>query len=566
MANIVPLVANGLAGIPLFSDFSDMATMSGSQDQDRSDTPGGGVTAGEIRVLVVDDLSANLDLLEDVLTDSGYLPVRASNGVEALKRLDEGTVHVIVADAMMPKMDGFQLCKEVRAHHAFARIPLIIYSGTYVDDADREFARKIGADRYVMKTAGLDPLTDAVNDLVQQRYGLKPGQVPPEKKERIGDQAFLEQHHTLVIKKLEEKMAELEQNARRLEAKNREIQISEDRYRSLFEHVSLAIFVVDRATGRVLDVNTRGLSLLRMTRGELLELPQIPFADDGGLAESIRKAETTFSGEAALKTGDGEVLYVEVGVGPMTQREDTRVVLYVRDSTEQRKLRAQLFQAEKMGLLGRLAAGIAHEIRNPLSAISLNLQYLLQKYGSNADIHQSARDALEGTQRVAAVVENTLGLARISPPVLRPENINPLVEAVIGFLRISTQQKDIHLESHLMSGLPPILADAKQVQQVVLNIIQNAIDASPEHDTVTVRTGRSGERTIEVGVRDHGPGIPPGQRQRLFEQFQTTKSGGTGLGLSLSKQIMDRHDGDIRVDVAPEGGTVVTIVFPVAGA
>jgi len=99
-----------------------------------------------------------------------------------------------------------------------------------------------------------------------------------------------------------------------------------------------------------------------------------------------------------------------------------------------------------------------------------------------------------------------------------------------------------------------------------LNIIQNAIDASPEHDTVTVRTGRSGERTIEVGVRDHGPGIPPGQRQRLFEQFQTTKSGGTGLGLSLSKQIMDRHDGDIRVDVAPQGGTVVTIVFPVAGA
>ncbi len=361
-------------------------------------------------------------------------------------------------------------------------------------------------------------------------------------------------------------MAELEQYARRLEIKNREIQVSEDRYRSLFEHVSLAIFVVDRATGRVLDVNARGLSLLRMTRDELLGLPQIPFAQDGGLADSIRKAEATFTGEAALRTGDGEVLDVEVGVGPMTQREDARVLLYVRDITEQRKLRAQLFQAEKMGLLGRLAAGIAHEIRNPLSAVSLNLQYLLQKYGSNADIRQSARDALEGTQRVATVVENTLGLARVSPPVLRPENVNPLVETVIGFLRISTQQKDIHLESHLTSGLPPILADAKQVQQVLLNIIQNAIDASPGHGIVTVGTGRSGEGAVEIVVRDHGPGIPPEQQQRLFEQFHTTKSGGTGLGLSLSKQIMDRHQGEIRVDVAPGGGTVVTIVFPVPSA
>jgi PAS domain S-box-containing protein len=417
----------------------------------------------------------------------------------------------------------------------------------------------------VMKTAGLDPLTDAVNDLVQQRYGRTPGQMPPEKNERIGDQAFLEQHHTLVIKKLEEKMAELEQYARRLEAKNREIQVSEDRYRSLFEHVSLAIFVVDRATGRVLDVNTRGLALLRMTREELLRLPQIPFAADGGLADGIRKAETTFTGEAAVKTGDGEVLDVEVGVGPMTHREDTRILLYVRDITEQRKLRAELFQAEKMGLLGRVAAGIAHEIRNPLSAISLNLQYLLQKYSSDADISQSARDAYEGTQRVAAVVENTLSLARVSPPVLKPEDMNPLVETVIGFLRISTQKKDIHLEPQLTPMLPPILADAKQVQQVVLNVVQNAIDASPEHGVVTVGTGRSVEGRVEIVVRDHGPGIPPGQRQRLFEQFHTTKTGGTGLGLSLSKQIMDRHNGEIRVEVAPGGGTVVTVVFPVSG-
>jgi len=544
-----------------------MSKMSGSQDQIHSEeASASGIATGDIRILLVDDLPENLDLLEEVLTESGYCSLRAANGIEALKKLNEEAVHVIVADAMMPKMDGFQFCKEVRARHAFARIPFIIYSGTYVDNADREFARNIGADRYVMKSATLDPLTDAVNDLVQERYGLRPGQVPPERKERIGDQAFLEQHHAIVIKKLEEKMAELEFNAGRLEAKNREVRASEDRYRSLFDQASLAIFVVDRATGRVLDVNTKGLSLLRMTRESLLRLPQIPFVEEQGLADSIRKAESYFTGEASVKSGDGEVLDVEVGVGPMTQREDARVLLYVRDITEQRKMRAQLFQAEKMSLLGRLAAGIAHEIRNPLSAISLNLQYLVQKYGDNVDIRQSAQDALEGTQRVAAVVENTLGLARISPPVLRPENVNPLVETVIGFLRISTQLKDIHLEPHLTPGLPPVMADAKQVQQVVLNIVQNAIDASPERGTVLVGTGRSGVEAVEIVVRDYGPGIPAAQRKQLFEQFHTTKSGGTGLGLSLSRQIMDRHNGEIRIDAAPGGGTIVAIVFPVLSA
>src|SRR5512138_2960484 len=128
----------------------------------------------QIRILIVDDVQENLDLLEDVLSEGGYSCVMAHNGTEALEILKSNQVHLVVADAMMPKIDGFQLCKEVRAIPDLNHVAFIIYTGNYVDEADQEFARSIGVDRYVVKFAGMGALIEAVNDLAQQRYGRKP--------------------------------------------------------------------------------------------------------------------------------------------------------------------------------------------------------------------------------------------------------------------------------------------------------------------------------------------------------------------------------------------------------
>jgi PAS domain S-box-containing protein len=536
-----------------------------------SPKPPAGTNKGDLSpltVLLVDDVQENLELLEEVLQENGYVCVQAKNGVDALKVLEQDSVHLVVADAMMPKMDGFQLCKEVRALPASAKVPFIIYTGNYVDAADQEFARSIGVDRYVVKYAGLGALVQAVNELVDQRYGRRPDQHPHEP-EHIDDQAFLEKHHAIVIKKLEEKMAELEMYAETLVRKNREIQASEERYRALFDHASIAIFVIDRATGRCLEVNREGLALLRYSREELLAMPRLPFVGKNEFTRSMLDAHNFISGETSITTQDGTTLDVDVGVGPVTRPQDARVMLYVRDITEQKKMREQLLQAEKMTLMGRLAAGIAHEIRNPLSAITLNLQYLVQKYEAEEPLRESVKDALEGAKRVETVIENTLNLARVTPPVLKQEQLNPLVDQVIGFVRISVQQKEIRIETLFAEGLPAVMVDAKQIQQVILNIVQNAIDASPAGAEVLISTERVADpRNVNaaaraaVTVRDHGPGISAEQRKHLFEQFRTTKAGGTGLGLALSKQIMDRHRGEIHIDPAPGGGTIVRILFP----
>ncbi len=535
----------------------------------RSAAQAGQAAPASLKILIVDDVQENLMLLEEVLSENGYLPVSAKNGLEALSHLETTEIHLIVADAMMPKMDGFQLCKEVRAKELSSKIPFVIYTGNYVDGADQEFARSIGVDRYVVKYAGLGSLIETINELTEQHYGFKRQPLPDQ--EPINDHEFLEKHHAIIIRKLEEKMAELEMYAEALTIKNREIQASEDRYRGLFDHASIAILVVDRNTRRVLDVNKQGIALLRYGKEELLALPGPPFAGGEDLLSSLLEASMFSSGEAAMRTKGGEVLDVEVGAAPLARPQDNRILLYIRDITEQKRMREQLMQAEKMSLMGRLAASIAHEIRNPLSAVTLNLQYLLQKAAADTGLRGIIEDALEGARRVESVMENTLSFARITPPVLKLEAINDLAEHVLGFLRVPVEQKKITVETQFAPGLPRIHVDAKQIAQVILNVLQNAVDASGEGGVVTLATGlmedaAQGQRvvgpSVVMAIRDCGAGMTEEQYKHLFEHFRTNKPGGTGLGLAMSKQIMLRHNSEIRIEPAPGSGTIVRLVFP----
>ena len=533
------------------------------------DSPGAGeqrTPLRRLRVLIVEDVEENRTLLQEVFAENGYETMVAQNGVDALARLQASPADLIVADAMMPKMDGFQLCKEVRSSQATRAIPFIIYTGNYIDPADEEFARDIGVDRYVMKMGGVAPLVDAVNEIAEERYGPRPRRANGSA--RIDDQTFLEQHRAIIIRKLEEKMAELETYARTLEAKNREIQASEDRYRRLFDSVSIGIFVVERGTGRVVDANRQGIELLGYSRSELLALGKFPAVDHASFVETVLESRSSLSGEATLMTREGELRHVDIGAGPLAEPDSGRVILYVRDITERIRMRSQLQQSEKMGLMGRIAAGIAHEIRNPLSAITINLQYLLQKFGADIQLRQSVQDALEATQRVSTVVDNTLSLARVSPATLHQEHAGDLVEQVLLFVKAAAQERGIRVNVRTAPHAVPILVDAQQVHQVLLNVIQNALEASPAGGAISITIGITGEDGpprgpwVSIAVQDEGPGIPPEQQKRLFEQFYTTKTGGTGIGLALSRELMQRQNGDILIDSGPGRGTTVTLLFP----
>ncbi len=525
--------------------------------------------SSELTILIVDDIQENLDLLEDVLGEYGYRCLMVHNGMEALEKLKSDPVHLIIADAMMPKMDGLQLCKEVKNNPAYVKIPFVIYTANYVDREEEELARSIGVDQYVVKYAGLNSLVEAVNDLCRVRYGIR-SEVVGTQQSAIDDVAFLERHHAILVRKLEEKMTELEMYAETLSRKNRELQASENRYRSLFEQASIPIFIIDRNSGRVLDANRQGQALLGFSRDELLSLPAFPLVAGDVLRSHLLEPGRTASEETGIKTRSGEVLEVDISSVKFTS-QDTRVMLFVRDISEEKQMRQQLLQAEKMMLMGCLAAGIAHDIRNPLAAVSINLQYLKQKNGTSAPEAEAIESSLEGTKRIEQIIENTLSFARLTPPALAPEDVNALVDRALWFTKIPAQQKNVRTRLQLSDSLPAVMVDGNQIQQVLMNLLQNAIEASPQDGEINIRTEAQSEdnngtpkrRRVIVRVEDRGVGIPAEQLENLFKPFRTTKGGGTGLGLALSHHIIERHGGEILVDSNIGEGTKVSLLFPI---
>jgi CheY-like chemotaxis protein len=313
-----------------------------------------------LTVLLVDDVQENLDLLEDIFREQGYQTVSTRSPFEALEIVRREDIHIIVADAMMPKMDGLELCKNIKRDQAKATIPYIIYTGNYIDLEDEDLARSIGVDRYVMKYEGTRPLLEAVGDIVRARYGLAehpPGVAPA----AIDEHAFLQRHHELMTKKLEEKMVELQLYADTLEMKNRELIVSEKRYRTLFENASVAIFVIDKKQRRIVDVNRQALAILDCSPTDFPDIVDLPFLDISGTPMDLFSLGQTIAHEGVLKTRTGEKLDVDISAGPVDQPNDTRIMLFVRDITETKRIREHLLQTEKMALMGRLAAGIAHE-------------------------------------------------------------------------------------------------------------------------------------------------------------------------------------------------------------
>ena len=519
----------------------------------------------ELTILIVDDIEENIQILREFLDEYGYTIVAAHNGIEALERLKEHQVHLIITDAMMPKMDGFQLCRKVKDHPRYSAIPFIMYTGDYIDEEDREFAKSLGVDKYIVKSEGFKELITTANDIAINWYGYSQRETET-RSDTIDDTLFLEKHHSILVKKLEEKMRHLEHYAETLNRKNIELKASEARYRSLFENANIGVVILNRETKRILDANKQAIRLLKYSKKELLEKDCLPIQEDEKMTLQLLYSELFFSGDAAIIDKGGSSIEVHISSVPIAHAQDPRIIVYIRDLSEHAKIRQKLLQVENMTMMGRLAAGIAHEIRNPLAAITVNLQYLQNRYADNEDIMSTVEMAMDGSKRVEQVIDKTLSLARATPPQTNSEDVHKIISRVLWFMKMPLQQKNITIHKKFSEGLPKISVDEKQIQQVLLNIIQNAVDASKENSSITLATGIRGEneKKIEyIEVADRGEGIPKSVQDHIFEPFNTTKKSGTGLGLAISKYIMDRHNGNIILSSDHGKGTTVRLEFPI---
>lgn len=238
----------------------------------------------------------------------------------------------------------------------------------------------------------------------------------------------------------------------------------------------------------------------------------------------------------------------------------------IRDITEVKALQEQGKRIERLSAMGEMAVELAHEIRNPLGSIELFSSLLVEDLSGN--LKQWAENIRIGTRSLNTIVSNMLHFANPISPAFSWVDIHEIIEEILGFLNPIMKQREVNVNVKLNAQNHVILADPELIKQMMLNLIFNAMKAMPAQGSLTIGTRtieKPGELRpacdLELKIQDTGVGIPPENLKRIFDPFFTTNRNGTGLGLSVVHQIVEKHSGYIRVSSKVDQGTTFTIVF-----
>lgn len=288
-----------------------------------------------------------------------------------------------------------------------------------------------------------------------------------------------------------------------------------------------------------------------------------------------KKGVTANLSDVLIKTKEGAGVATSITAFPLNDIHGNAcgMTVIIRDKTELNNLRQQLLQSEKLAVIGQLAAGVAHEINNPLNGIITYIHLMLRNLGENkvepATWDRNLKLIDRETQRIARLVKNLLNLSRKSEPNLRSFSPKQLIEETLLLVEDQIVIKQVNLVVDYAEGLPNVLGDFNQLQQVVINLLLNAIQAVDKKGTVQIKLHAEGakgsECFVHLHVWDNGVGIPAEDLDKVFDPFYSTKSGkkeGVGLGLSIAKQIIDAHRGRITIQSDVGKGTNVKVRLP----
>ena len=246
-------------------------------------------------------------------------------------------------------------------------------------------------------------------------------------------------------------------------------------------------------------------------------------------------------------------------------------VTIITDLTEKKRMDDYLLRVEKFAALGRIAAGIAHEIRNPLAGIYTTVQNLESEFSDGDAQKSDLKNILDEIDRVENLIREVLDLVRPVPLQIEEFDIHDLISTTFSLLRKEMVKKGIELVTEYGAGDSVIKADPNRLRQVFSNLALNAIEAANGAGRITVRTETKPQRDreterhwLEIDVLDEGIGIPSKHMSRIFDPFFTTKSGGTGLGLTVTHKIIEDHNGRIEVESRENQGTMFRVLLPLA--
>lgn len=240
----------------------------------------------------------------------------------------------------------------------------------------------------------------------------------------------------------------------------------------------------------------------------------------------------------------------------------------IAKAQERLELESKFQRSEKLAALGTLASSFVHEIATPLNIIGGRAERALKKIACDEDARKHLNIIASQVDRLAKIVHQFLGFASKKPPIFKPIDVNETVKSALDFIRYKLKSSGVECRLELDPSLPKVKADADQLQQVLLNLLMNSLQAMPEGGMVRIGSslGRvGGVERVAISIQDTGCGISPEYLKKIFDPFFTTKGFGTGLGLSVSRGIIEDHGGTIEVQSEPGRGSVFTVTVPVIG-
>jgi PAS domain S-box-containing protein len=567
-----------------------------------------------MKILSVDDKVENLYLLESMLKGAGcgYEVVSAHNGLEALHKLDQEKFDLIISDILMPQMDGFELCRQVKQRHDLRHIPFIFYTATYTGKKDEEFGLRLGASRFIIKPVEPDDflalLRGVIHDYAAGRIVSPP---PPAEKEEV----LLKAYNQRLVEKLDKKVQELEQLAQKLrmalEEKEGELAARRNAEKQIrlqaaaLESAANSIVITDRE-GVILWVNAAFERLTGYSAAEtvgqthrLLESGRQPPEFFKAMWDTILTGHV-WHGELVNKRKDGTLYYEEMTVTPVrdTPGEITHFIAIKQDITERKRAEEALRQvrddlaqanadlerkvakrttqlAEANANLQNFAYTTAHDLRSPLRGILSFSEIVLNDYAPK--VGEMGRSMLERINQsaiqMARLLDDLLEYSKMSAAELKLDRVNlrTAVSAALALL-----DADIRARNALVTvnePLPDVVGHAATVVLLIHNLVSNALKFMPPgaqpqvcisaetspHSAINLPTLQpsnppisSSAEFVRLSVQDNGIGIAPEHLGKIFGAFQRLHDKqaypGTGLGLAIVRKATERMGGRVGVE------------------
>lgn len=405
-------------------------------------------------------------------------------------------------------------------------------------------------------------LTEGTRKMIQGNLA------PAVKVESTDEVGGLAESFNTMVEELNSRRQRLLQTLQALRQSRKEIIRERNFKNTVFENIETGLLTFDHKR-KITSVNGPACAILAISRPQedcdwqdlLQEWPEMTAVITDWFRRSGDNDKSPFRSYVPVER-NGRPLTYRLAMFPLSFRQQEGWLLTVEDLTERVNMRQQMARMDRLASLGRMSAGIAHEVRNPLTGVSLMLDELHDRLlGKEAD-QQLIQRALGEIERLETLVNEMLNFSSMPGPKLIYGQLEKVLEESLFLSRKQFQRQQVELQVSVAEDLPPIKLDADRIKQVFLNLLKNALDAMPEGGTLDIVLDAKDD-VLQLRISDTGVGIPADKLPLIFEPYVTSKGQGTGLGLAISYNIISDHEGDIQVQSEVGRGTTVTVSLPI---